>query len=317
MQTMTVCVLNSKELAADLGKKGTESDITLYNHKKGDRSLTAVVPTRFPEKLPPLLFSLYLGDKVYMVIDKLDRTIGEQMVACEVVGKKEGTIFLTNYIQPDQIAPLTKDTVIEGWEVVDGLGNANELREHLLSIDPEPRPGPTKINVDHSFPVKGVGTVCLGLVDRGTVTKHQKLDVLPSKKVTQVRSIQVHDNDVDETSTGSRVGLALKNIEVDDVPRGSVLAEQGSLEVAESMDLQLKVNKFFSDTVEDSMVVHVVNGMQFVPAQISTDTPLKGGEEGKITLKLESPLAMDPEDRPVVVWLEATGPRIVGSGRPL
>ena len=64
MKTTMLCLLNSEELASKLGKKGTESDITLYNHKKGETALAVAVPTRYPEKLSPLLFSLYLGNEV-------------------------------------------------------------------------------------------------------------------------------------------------------------------------------------------------------------------------------------------------------------
>ena len=312
MKTTMLCLLNSEELASKLGKKGTESDITLYNHKKGETALAVAVPTRYPEKLSPLLFSLYLGDEITLVIDRLDKEIGEMLVACDVMGKK-GTLILENYVQPDQIKPIIKDTSLESWNILEGTGDPNVMREALMEREPAPRDGPTKISVDHSFTVKGLGTVSLGIVDRGIVKKHQEVIILPSGKKTIVRSIQMHDDDVNEAGSGSRVGLALKNVEPEDVGRGCVLTEANHLSVAESLDLKVKISKFWRDTLKAGMVVHLASGMQFVPGTVSMIQELKAGDTGEISVKLDGQMVIDSTDTIVVNWLESTGPRILGN----
>ncbi len=313
MKTTMLCMLNSQELASNLGKKGTESDITLYNHKKGETALAVAVPTRYPEKLPPLLFSLYLGEEVILVIDRLDKEIGEMMVACDVMGKTKGTIILENYIQSDQIKPLIKDTILENWNLLEGTGDPNIMREALMEKEPVPRDGPTKISVDHSFTVKGLGTVSLGIVDRGIVKKHQEVIILPSGKKTIVRSIQMHDDDVNEAGSGSRVGLALKKVEPEDVGRGCVLTEAGNLSVADSLNLKVNISKFWRDTLKDGMVLHLASGMQFVPGTVSMTGELKAGGTGEILVKLDGQLVLDNADTIVLTWLESTGSRILGN----
>ncbi|MCK5024801.1 MAG: elongation factor Tu [Thermoplasmata archaeon] len=316
MKTTMLCLLNSEELASKLGKKGTESDITLYNHKKGETALAVAVPTRYPEKLSPLLFSLYLGDEVILVIDRLDKEIGEMLVACDIMGKK-GTLILENYMQLDQIKPIIKDTTLENWDILEGTGDPNVMRESLMERKPAPRDGPTKISVDHSFTVKGLGTVSLGIVDRGIVKKHQEVIILPSGEKTIVRSIQMHDDDVNEAGSGSRVGLALKNVEPEDVGRGCVLTEAGHLSVADSLTLKVKISKFWRDTLKDGMVLHLASGMQFVPGTVSMTGELKAGETGEIQVKLDGQMVLDSTDTIVVNWLESTGPRILGSAVPV
>ena len=316
MKTTMLCLLNSEELASKLGKKGTESDITLYNHKKGETALAVAVPTRYPEKLSPLLFSLYLGDEVILVIDRLDKEIGEMLVACDIMGKK-GTLILENYMQLDQIKPIIKDTTLENWDILEGTGDPNVMRESLMERKPAPRDGPTKISVDHSFTVKGLGTVSLGIVDRGIVKKHQEVIILPSGEKTIVRSIQMHDDDVNEAGSGSRVGLALKNVEPEDVGRGCVLTEAGHLSVADSLILKVKISKFWRDTLKDGMVLHLASGMQFVPGTVSMTGELKTGETGEIKVKLDGQMVLDSTDTIVVNWLESTGPRILGSAVPV
>jgi selenocysteine-specific translation elongation factor len=169
------------------------------------------------------------------------------------------------------VRPLLKGTALEGWSLAEGLGNPNQMREKLMAREPEVRTGPTRVSIDHSFPVKGLGTVCLGIVDQGVVKKHQELRIFPTDKKTQIRSIQVHDNDVDEASSGSRVGLAVKGAEPEDIGRGTILAEEGILSVKKTIDLTLTVNKFWKGTLKGGMAVHCASGMQFIPGVFSTE----------------------------------------------
>ena len=80
--------------------------------------------------------------------------------------------------------------------------------------------------IDHFFKVKSVGTVALGFVLSGTLKKHQTLYLNPTGLQAQVRSIQMNDVDYDQAPAGSRVGLALKNVDVDDMERGYLLEER-------------------------------------------------------------------------------------------
>jgi hypothetical protein len=63
--------------AKDLGKKGTTSDITFYNLKRGEATVTFVEPTRYPENLSSLFYAVSLSDRVIRVVDELSATFGE------------------------------------------------------------------------------------------------------------------------------------------------------------------------------------------------------------------------------------------------
>lgn len=56
MPNLNVAVIGPEGYAKDLGKKGTVSDITFYNLKKDDITVTIIEPTRYPEKLSSLFF---------------------------------------------------------------------------------------------------------------------------------------------------------------------------------------------------------------------------------------------------------------------
>ena len=130
-----------------------------------------------------------------------------------------------------------------------------------------------------------------------------------------MRSIQVHDVDVGEARTGDHVGLALKNIESDDLDRGFVLAPEGSMSVAEAgttVTMKCAVTPFFKPGIKTEAVYQIGHGWQMVPARAKGD--LAAGKEGAVTFELTKPLAYVPGDRVVLVNLDNAAQRIVGHG---
>jgi len=152
-------------------------------------------------------------------------------------------------------------------------------------------------------------------VRQGVVKKHDVLQAFPTAKTAQVRSIQVHDVDVAEARTGDHVGLAMKNIENEDLDRGFVLAPEGSLSIAEAgktIALKASVTPFFKPGVKAESVYHVALGWQFVTARAKND--IAAGKEGTLTLEMGAPLAYAPGDRVVLCNLDNAGQRVVGHG---
>ena len=68
MGNLTVAVLGKLGYSSTLGKKGTSTDITLYNLKKGEDTVTFVEPTRYPDRLSPLFYTCSLAKKAIVVI---------------------------------------------------------------------------------------------------------------------------------------------------------------------------------------------------------------------------------------------------------
>ena len=68
--------------------------------------------------------------------------------------------------------------------------------------------------------MKGVGTVLLGGIKQGRIRVYDKLKILPSNKEVLIKSIQMHDDPVDESSSPSRVGLGVKGISPREIERG-------------------------------------------------------------------------------------------------
>ena len=156
MANLNVAVIAPNGYSKDIGKKGTASDITLYDIKQGSDTVTLLEPTGYPDRLAPLFYSASMSDLALVVVDAIDATLGESMVMLHSAGVDKGYIVLRNYIVPEQLAPLV-GTVLRAEHIED---DAIAIRKGCWRM----RGGAGRrrmsraVPIDHFFRVKGVGT---------------------------------------------------------------------------------------------------------------------------------------------------------------
>jgi len=315
MGNVTVAVLGVAEYADGLGKKGTVSDVTLYNLKKGEDTVTFIEPSRYPERLAPLFYAVSLAERAVVVVDELTSMLGECLVMLQCAGVTGGVFVLRNYIPQEKIAPLVKGTSLENYEFVED--DPAVLKERFLSEAAQKTVGAEgefgTVPVDHAFSVKGVGTVVLGLVAKGTIRKHDVLKILPGAKTVQLRSIQKHDDDVDAASTGDRVGLALKNVEVKDVDRGAVLTTDPAVKTSKTIQAQASLVKYWQTPLKTGMVMHLGHWMQFLNCKVEAVADTGDWRKPTVTLALEKEIVHYPGDQAVLTYLENEKLRVAGT----
>jgi selenocysteine-specific translation elongation factor len=316
MGNLTVAVIGKLEYACNLGKKGTASDVTLYNLKKGEDTVTFIEPTRYPERLAPLFYAVAMAEKAIVVVDELNSTLGECLVMLQSAGVTNGCFVLRNYIPQEKITPLIKGTSLEKYEFTED--NTVLLKERCLAeaaqkADRESEGAVGTVPVDHAFSVKGVGTVVLGLVAEGAIKKHDTLKILPGTKTVQLRSIQKHDDDFDTASTGDRVGLALKNVEVKDVDRGTVLTTAPAVKTSKTLETTASLVKYWQTPLKEGMVLHVGHWMQFLNCKVEAVTDEGDWRKPALTLTLEKEIVHYPGDQAVLTYLENAKLRVAGT----
>ena len=319
MANLNVAVIGSLGFAKNLGKKSTESDITFFDQKKGDTTVTFVEPTKYPEKLAPLFYCASMADLAVLVVEQITPAFGESVIMLDSVGVLRGMIVLRNYITKEQVAPFLKDTALEHYEFVDD--DPLIIRERLLAeAGKVPIPGHDadvlssgSIPIDHYFDVKGVGTVVLGWVAEGLMKKHDDARLLPGGKTVQVRSIQKHDDDFDWAAKGDRVGLALKGATIDELDRGMVITTNGNVKCASSAKGPVHLIKYWLDPLSQGMVVHIGHWMQLVPARIESVAVEGNARTPTVTLSLQKDLAYVSGSKAVMTYLEGGKLRIIGT----
>ncbi|NLZ29937.1 MAG: elongation factor Tu [Methanomicrobiales archaeon] len=317
MGNLNVAVLGPEGYAKNLGKRGTASDITFYNLKKGDDTVTFIEPTRYPERLAPLFYAASMADAALIVVNEITPTFGEWVLMLDEAGVGQGSIILQNYITPGDLAPLLRGTVLEHYEFVDE--DPIVLRDRLLTeahtrASTRPGAGTTgSIPIDHHFNVRGIGTVILGGVVRGGIVKHDALKVYPGEQVITVRSIQKHDDDFAWAAEDDRVGLALKNIDSTALDRGYVLSNDPAIQVRTGLEVQATLVKYWPAPLTAGMVLHLGHWMQFIPARVVEAVQDDGDwRRPTLTLALEKDLIYLPGDTAVLHYLEGGKLRIAG-----
>ncbi len=305
MKSVNFVVIGEQSIASDFGKKGTETDLTLFDRKESDIIRTWVVPNGFPEKIQPLFQAINLAEFVVFYVGALDKFVGEQMVALDILRKKEGILCHTYEVDEVRLRTMIKGTVLEGYHKV----HSEKIKEEMSKFQQLTQDGKTKIVIDHCFDVKGVGTVVLGKVISGKVKRYDNLKLLPSGIDVMIKSIQMHDDPVDEALSPARVGLSIKGAKPDEVNRGDVLYEDDSIPVKSEIELDFKKNPFYKEEFSENQMCLVSIGLQIKPAKFMSINPLK--------LLLEKSAVCDKNDICVILKPESTSIRILGSGKIL
>ena len=294
--------MGKQDIAAEFGKKGTETDISLYDRKESDIIKTWVTPSGFPEKIQPLLQAINLAEFVIFFVDTLDKFTGEQIIALDSLKKDKGIISHSFDVDESKLDSMIKGTVLETYVKVD----QDKIKEEIDKIDPIAKEGPSEMVVDHCFDVKGVGTVILGKVTCGKIKQYDNLKLYPLDSDVLIKSIQMHDDPVEESVCPARVGLAVKGVKPDDVGRGDVISEQGTVVVGSEIELDFTKNPFYKSEISEGQMCLVSVGLQIKAAKFTSITPLK--------LIFEKPIAYHKGDIAVILKPESSTIRILGSG---
>jgi len=301
---VTVAVVGAPDVAKELGKKGTSSDLTLFNVVHDDLAVTLVEPTQFPEKFSPLLVALGMADRCLLVIPELSRPVAETIATVDTTDVPT-TIVLGPAVGDGEVAKVLKGSRLES--APRHALDLPKLRDLVESWKAPEVAGTPLVPIDHAFPVKGVGAVALGVVRRGTLKAHEKLRLYPTAKSVEVRSVQVHDIDRKEAGCGERVGVALKGAEADELERGQVLAPDGTLREGTALSGAFVKCRYYRGDAGPGAALHAVVGLQVVPAELDAWTPA----EARFTT--DRPVAYAPGDPAYLIDLSVpSGPRIVG-----
>ena len=303
MRSVNFVVLGEQTIANDFGKKGTVTDLTVYDRKESDIIRTWVVPNGFPEKIQPLLQAINIAEYVIFYVASLDRYTGEQIIALDMLNKKNGILSHSYEVDENRLHSMIKGTVLQNYKKID----SSNIKEELVKLPPVSNDGPAQIVIDHSFDVKGVGTVVLGKVLQGTINQYDNLKHLPSGTDVMVKSIQMHDDDVKQAVCPARVGLSLKGIKPDEVGRGDIITSDESFEIKSELEIDFKQSPFYKGEISENQMCLVSIGLQVKAAKFSPISPVK--------LILDKPVVCRKNEICLLVKPESTSVRVIGSGK--
>ncbi|MDW8799840.1 selenocysteine-specific translation elongation factor [Clostridium sp. A1-XYC3] len=204
--------------------------------------------------------------------------------------------FKDTFMKDAPIHPVSSKTRV-GLD--DLIKEIDKLTEEVEAKDTH---GHFRLPVDRVFSVSGFGTIVTGTVISGSIKEGQTVELYPSKIVSKVRGIHVHDQPVKIAEAGQRCAVNIANIKVSDIDRGDVVSVENIMEPSLMIDCNLYYLKSAPRPLENRQRVRLYHGTSEILCRvvILDKEEIKPGEEGYVQLRLEKPLTAQRNDRFVI-----------------
>lgn len=291
-----IAVPVDESLASSIGKRGSSNSITFYNRKIENDTIVVMMPVWDDERVYALAESLLLASSIVLSTSVLDKRFGEALVASSLLDKK---VLVT---KENDVGSMVSEAGVKDYKFV----ARGELLEYVrANISESERGRPVRVDIDKAFPVKGIGTVVLGIVTRGVIRQHDKLHHTSGREVV-VRSLQSQGRDVIEAGEGTRIGIALKDISDDQISKGDLLV-QNQVNKAGRIVIEYKTSNIAKETIAEGKFYGIALNFSYTECVVKEVTH----NTLEIDLKAGVPLEIGDE-----AFLTRRGaPRIFASGR--
>lgn len=117
----------------------------------------------------------------------------------------------------------------KGWhkESKAGVVKGKTLLEAIDAIEPPTRPSdkPLRLPLQDVYKIGGIGTVPVGRVETGVIKAGMVVTFAPANVTTEVKSVEMHHEQLAEGVPGDNVGFNVKNVSVKDIRRGNVCSD--------------------------------------------------------------------------------------------
>jgi selenocysteine-specific elongation factor len=238
----------------------------------------------------------------------------EHLAVLRLLGVERGVVALTKADLADdetlELARAEAEELVPGATVIavsarTGAG-LDELRSALAAVAAgrDRGGGATRLFVDRSFTLRGIGTVATGTLWSGSIGEGDELRVEPRGRTVRVRSVQVHDRAVERADAGQRVAVALPGVERSELRRGDALVATGAYRPSYRLDVALE------RLADIPARVHVHHGTGDILARVATVG------ERFAQLRLAAPVIAARGDRVVLRAGTTVGGGVVIDPRP-
>ena len=201
--------------------------------------------------------------------------------------------------------------------------SVEDLMEAVDEFIPDPvrdKDKPFLMPIEDVFTITGRGTVVTGRAERGTLKINSEVEIVGIRPVqkTTVTGIEMFHKQLDEAWAGENCGLLLRGLKRDDVERGQVVVEPGSITPHTNFEANVYIlskdeggrhNPFYSNyrpqfyfrTTDVTGVITLPEGTEMVMP----------GDTTEMSVELSQPIAMEEG----LGFAIREGGRTVGSGR--
>ncbi len=189
-----------------------------------------------PQTREHILLARQVGvPNIVVFLNKTDMVDDEELIELVDMEVRE---LLNEYEFNGDEAPIISGSALKALENPDPEGEwGKDIIELMEAVDDYiPLPDrdedlPFLMPVEDVFSIKGRGTVATGRVERGILNPQDEIEIVGIKETqeTVVTGIEMFRKSLDEAVAGDNIGALLRGVGREDIERGQVLAEPGSI----------------------------------------------------------------------------------------
>lgn len=98
-----------------------------------------------------------------------------------------------------------------------------------FEIPEKPTGKPLRIPIQDAYNIKGTGVVPVGRVETGVLKKNDKIVIMPTGFQGEIRSIEMHHEEIPQAEPGDNIGFSIRGISMEDVGRGDVMGHPSNI----------------------------------------------------------------------------------------
>lgn len=276
-----------------------------------------------PQTREHLLLARQVGvPHVVVFLNKTDQVDDPELLELVEMEIRE---LLDEYEFDGDEAPIVKGSALEALENSDDEEKTAPIQELLDAVDeyiPEPEreiDKPFLMGIEDVFSITGRGTVVTGRVERGRVEVDDEVEIvgLRETRQTTVTGLEMFRKVLDDAEAGDNVGALLRGIDKEDVERGMVLAEPGTVTPHSKFEAEIYVlekeeggrHTPFFDGYRPQFYIRTtdVTGDVSLPDDVEMVMP---GDNLTLTVDLMEEVAIEEEQRFAI----REGGKTVGAG---
>ena len=258
---------------------------------------------------------------IVVFLNKCDMVDDEELIDLVEMETRD---LLTEYEFPGDDIPIIRGSALKALEGDAGYQDAIwELMDAVDEYIPTPAretDKPFLMAIEDVFTITGRGTVATGRVERGVCHVNDEVEIVgirPTQK-TVVTGVEMFRKLLDEAEAGDNVGLLLRGIKREEIERGQVVCQPGSVHPHTKFKGQVYVltkeeggrhTPFFTNyRPQFYFRTTDITGTVILPDGVEMVMP---GDNVEITGELIHPIAMEEG----LKFAIREGGRTVGSGR--
>ncbi len=188
-----------------------------------------------PQTREHILLARQVGVPALVVyLNKVDMVDDEELLELVELEVRE---LLSKYGFPGDEIPVIKGSALAALEDRDPEIGRQSILELMKAVDeyiptPErPKDQPFLMPIEDVFSISGRGTVVTGRIERGVIKVGDEVEIVglrPTQK-TVCTGIEMFRKLLDQGEPGDNVGILLRGIKRDEVERGQVVCQPGSI----------------------------------------------------------------------------------------